>query len=325
MDTLQELPGLYEISGIDMEVRVPRTAEKTVTRVPLSHIAYNIILPRVGKRIDPDNFRRKISDYIRSVESYEGKNAMKFPDGTIRVPSDLEMYDFAYRIGSELGHAFSDSILVPDVYTPLNSIMWEYYDFLGKMIAKEEFSGTKFGFVIPSLRSAYHRNFLAVKHARYITAEMKALKKRKFSKPEHIETARKKIAGIDRRLRKIEKTLEEKDYEHFVGYHLGEIIGNAVGYEKAFTDHMDIFEIKEKDGCESLTIKYDIIKKVPSRDLKKLWKVLEICTEYTTLHIDQDIFILGTREDLCNYDKILKEKESRIRLKSPNPTCLSGS
>ncbi len=139
-----ELPGLYRVDGIKAAAKSPNgTKFKTV--VPLEHIAYNIVLPRVGKRIDRNNYRKKIRENIRAVEFDEnckyGGQYLENQAGIKISSSQMRLGRMGCVLSKELGHVFSAEYSLPQ-----NPDISEYYGYVGQKIGEEELKDTRFSF-----------------------------------------------------------------------------------------------------------------------------------------------------------------------------------
>lgn len=280
MDHLQELPGLYEISGIDMEIRVPKTGEKTVTKVPLGHIAYNVVLPRVGKRIDPANYRRKISDYIRSVEGTRDPEVVQLASyrknsRCIMLNYDRPFFNIPAFICGELGHAFSDfEYVIPDEFAAIK----EYYDFLAQKEGEREFKNSRYSFTLFDIRNETD-SYRAVRDYRKLERLICGLETNELSSRKQIHDAERHIEIARRLVDKIGKYPKLLNIGHFLGYATAEIVHQANGV-RGFQDFRKIFDIFENEGFYSVVPREDFVSWLPEEYRKRMDELCRLSIYY---------------------------------------------
>lgn len=146
------LPGIYEIKGaLRKKAKVPHKDITIDVEVPLEHVAYNIVLPRVDKKIEGHNQKKAISENIHSIdEAYVDSMAYSPSMKKIGVSSDLmdnpKKLEKEISVGlcAELGHALSINRYGIPANSDLNVI--EYYDYLSRLIGEDELKNTKYSF-----------------------------------------------------------------------------------------------------------------------------------------------------------------------------------
>lgn len=280
MDHLQELPGLYEIQGIEMEIRVPKTSEKTVARVPLSHIAYNIVLPRVGKRIDPVNYRRKISDYIRGIEGTTDPEVVRLASyrknsKCIMLNYDRPLFNIPAFICGELGHAFSDfEYDIPDEWAAIK----EYYDFLAQKEGEKEFKNSRYSFTLFDIRNETE-SYKAVRDFRKLENLICGLETNELSSRKQMHDAERHIKIACRLMDKIREYPKLLSIGHFLGYASAEIVHEAIGV-RGFQDFRKIFDVFENDGLYSVAPREDFVSCLPQEYMKRMDELCRLSMYY---------------------------------------------
>lgn len=284
--------GVYEIEGIEMNVRIPGTNKTTKTLVPIEHIAYNIVLPRVAKEIFKD-YRRKISEYVRDVE-VERKDPLflkhKFLGGRydkenkriIISPHYLNPKYIGNILCGELGHALSTNEygLPSKKDTPIH----EYYDFLTSKLGETLLKNTKYGFeekgIIDKAENEYKRLSKNIERAEKIKKELDEFYKKVMNKDIGVERARENLKRYEEPFDELDSeeakysspsmTFNRQNigYEHVRGYALAEFMYRTFGFKKSFTSPDKIFDANEN-------LSQDIVDNLGENDKKIIKKLYE--------------------------------------------------
>lgn len=270
MDSLiydvSELPGTYDYDGFPKNMRL-KNGEKIKSKVPLQHIAYNIILPKVCKEIHPQNFRKFLKNYVPSVRTNENEKSAEYINRGDSQNHDKEDFGKSIQISiknicvdplliakylcAEAGHAMSMDIF--DV--PENTDIREYYDYLAQKIGEDIFSNTIFSFKVESEIASTMHVFERLVEKRdeniYCIKKMeKQLKKTsENTTPGSIKKLKEFYEDCEFAKINLEKVLKicENDCSetHARGYSMAEIMYK--NFEKdAFMHHIDLFTTRDR-------------------------------------------------------------------------------
>ncbi|MBN2095183.1 MAG: hypothetical protein JW727_03990 [Candidatus Aenigmarchaeota archaeon] len=259
---MEELPGRYDYGFVTQEAKVPGTGEKITTEVSLDHLAYNLVLPALGRKVAKERFRDIIRNNLYSVETSKipgGHNgAYNSLKKTIRVDTELEgtPQEVASTLFAEGGHLFAENL-----YRPENFIIDEYYDRVAKHIGEDLFRNTRYGYSVdtyPNNLPNVAEDAKAIRISRNNLGKMRLFLESVYSqgKPfhdpdlfsknkekwkSHISTYRAEIATPE-----VEKDVnllgEDSEYHltHLEGYFLGDLLFKEFG-AGAFTDPSNLF------------------------------------------------------------------------------------